>query len=208
MVTPRWVRALQGSRRRSARPATAFDRWQRMARCRWFLVTAWTLTSPVSPLGHYSQCHLFLMTRTDPSALFKIRPLPRLTTRASSSVECGVRGANAGVWEVTLTGTTNDGVAFKFTTPVTVLPVTDVKQRGGTKKAYYFQPKSAAFIPTGKRKLDRLAAQVPADAVEVIAEVTGVSVSMKNEKKNTKLAKKALLRDRGVSGEAVGCRTR
>ncbi len=95
-----------------------------------------------------------------------------------------------GVWEVTLTGTTNDGVAFKFTTPVTVLPVTDVTQRGGTKKAYYFQPKSAAFIPTGKRKLDRLAAQVPADAVEVIAEVTGVSVSMKNEKKNTKLAKR------------------
>ncbi len=95
-----------------------------------------------------------------------------------------------GVWEVTLAGTTNDGVAFKFTTPVTVLPVTEVTQRGGTKKAYYFQPKSAAFIPTGKRKLDRLARRIPADAVEVIAEVTGVSVSMKNKKSNTKLAKK------------------
>ncbi len=47
-------------------------------------------------LGHYSQCHSFLVTRTDPSALFKIRPLLRLTTRASSSVECStMRGANA-----------------------------------------------------------------------------------------------------------------
>ncbi|MCP4894673.1 MAG: S8 family serine peptidase [Actinomycetales bacterium] len=95
-----------------------------------------------------------------------------------------------GVWEVTLTGTTGEGVAFKFTTPVTVLRVTDVTQGGGAKKAYYFQPKSAAFIPTGKRKLNRLARRVPADAVEVIAEVTGVSVSMKNKKSNAKLAKK------------------
>ncbi len=94
-----------------------------------------------------------------------------------------------GGWTMTLQGETRASGRFQFTTPIKLRSRAIVTRTLNAKSSYFFKGRSHRFHSKSKRKLTQLIRNVPPRSLVTI-QVTGISVSMKNKKANTRLAKK------------------